>query len=247
VTNLFDLKNKRALITGASSGLGPYIAKQLDAAGASVIVHYYQNQAGAESLAAALNNPSFSIQADLTKAEKVVDLFQHSAPLDILINCAAAESQSVADLSDIDTKRWRETQQTNVEAPLILLQRLAVQDRAASVVNISSIEGTRPASGHGHYSTSKAALEMLTKSAALEFGSKNIRVNAIAPGLIWREGIEDNWPEGVAAWQDAAPLGRLIRPEQIASAVLFLCSSAAENITGTVLTIDAGLSVKSGW
>ena len=158
MTNLFDLKNKRALITGASSGLGPYIAKQLDAAGASVIVHYYQNQAGAESLAAALNNPSFSIQADLTKAEKVVDLFQHSAPLDILINCAAAESQSVADLSDIDT-----AQQTTVEAPLILLQQLAVQGRAASVVNISSIEGTRPASGHGHYSTSKAALEMLTK------------------------------------------------------------------------------------
>ena len=118
VKSLFDLKNKRALITGASSGLGPYIAKQLDAAGASVIVHYYQNQAGAESLAAALNNPSFWIQADLTKAEKVVDLFQHSAPLDILINCAAAESQSVADLSDIDTRRWREAQQTNVHPPV---------------------------------------------------------------------------------------------------------------------------------
>lgn len=88
---------------------------------------------------------------------------------------------------------------------------------------------------------------MLTRSAALEFGPKNIRVNAIAPGLIWREGIEINWPEGVTAWQESAPLGRLVMPEQIASAVVFLSSEAADSITGTVLTIDAGLTVKSGW
>ena len=88
---------------------------------------------------------------------------------------------------------------------------------------------------------------MLTKSAALEFGQLGIRVNAVAPGLIWRDGIEAGWPEGVNAWNEAAPLGRLVSPDDIASAVVFLSSEAAASITGTVLTIDCGLSVKSGW
>lgn len=247
MTDLFSVKDKRALVTGASSGLGPHIARQLDASGASVTIHYHQNQAGAESLAATLENPVALVQADLKQPASVIDLFRQAAPVDILVNCAAAESQDIAELGTVDSKRWRETQQINVEAPLMLMQQLAAQDRPASVINISSIEASRPAPAHGHYSTSKAALEMLTRSAALEFGPKNIRVNAIAPGLIWREGIETNWPEGVTAWQESAPLGRLVMPEQIASAVVFLSSEAADSITGTVLTIDAGLTVKSGW
>ena len=129
----------------------------------------------------------------------------------------------------------------------MLIQKLAEQGSSAAVINISSIEGSRPAPGHGHYSTSKAALEMLTKSAALEFGPIGLRVNAIAPGLIWRDGIEEGWPEGVKAWNAAAPLGRLVQPDDIANAVVFLSSDAAASITGIVLTIDCGLSIKPGW
>ena len=247
MTDAFSVRDKRALVTGASSGLGPVIARHLDAAGASVTVHYNHNQAGAESLAANLKNPAELVKADLNRQDSIVALFNKAAPVDILVNCAAAESQDMADLNVLESDRWRSTQQTNVEAPLLLIQQLAAQSQPASVVNISSIEGSRPAPGHGHYSTSKAALEMLTKSAALEFGGLGIRVNAVAPGLIWRDGIESSWPEGVNAWNEAAPLGQLVAPDDIASAVVFLSSEAAASITGTVLTIDCGLSVRSGW
>ena len=247
MTDLLSLDGKRALVTGASSGLGPIIATALDAAGASVGIHYHQNLEGAESLAATLTNPTTLLQADLNQSESVASLFEAAAPVNILVNCAAAESQNVEDLDKLDSERWRNTQQTNVEAPLVLIQKLAKQSSAAAVINISSIEGSRPAPGHGHYSTSKAALEMLTKSAALEFGAIGLRVNAIAPGLIWRDGIEEGWPEGVKAWNAAAPLGRLVQPDDIASAVVFLSSDAAASITGIVLTIDCGLSIKPGW
>ena len=247
MTDLLSLNGKRALVTGASSGLGPIIATALDAAGASVGIHYHQNLEGAESLAATLTNPTTLLQADLSQSESVASLFEAAAPVNILVNCAAVESQNVEDLDKLDSERWRNTQQTNVEAPLVLIQKLAKQSPAASVINISSIEGSRPAPGHGHYSTSKAALEMLTKSAALEFGPIGLRVNAIAPGLIWRDGIEEGWPEGVKAWNAAAPLGRLVQPDDIASAVVFLSSDAAASITGIVLTIDCGLSIKPGW
>ena len=242
-----SLNGKRALVTGASSGLGPIIATALDAAGASVGIHYHQNLEGAESLAATLTNPTTLLQSDLSQLESVASLFEAAAPVNILVNCAAAESQNVEDFDKLDSELWRNTQQTNVEAPLVLIQKLAEQRSAAAVINISSIEGSRPAPRHGHYSTSKAALEMLTKSAALEFGPIGLRVNAIAPGLIWRDGIEEGWPEGVKAWNAAAPLGRLVQPDDIASAVVFLSSDAAASITGIVLTIDCGLSIKPGW
>ena len=243
----FSLKGKRALVTGASSGLGAFIAMHLDAAGAYVTIHYHKNQAGAESLTANLTNPAELIKADLNNHDSIIALFNRAAPVDILVNCAAAESQDVTDLNALESKRWRSTQQTNVEAPLLLIQQLAAQSQPACVTNISSIEGSRPAPGHSHYSASKAALEMLTKSAALEFGQLGIRVNAVAPGLIWRDGIEAGWPEGVNAWNEATPLGRLVSPDDIASAVVFLSSEAAASITGIVLTIDCGLSVRSGW
>ena len=243
----FSLKSKRALVTGGSSGLGPFIVRHLDAAGASVTVHYHGNKAGAESIAATLENPTEVVQADLKQPDAIVRLFEQSSPIDILINCAATESQDVAELKLLSSDRWRDTQRINVEAPLRLIQKLAAESRPSSVVNISSIEGERPAQGHGHYSASKATLEMLTKSAALEFGQMGIRVNAIAPGLIWRENIDSVWPEGVNAWTEATPLGRLVSPDNIGSAVVFLSSEAAASITGTVLTIDCGLSVKSGW
>ena len=126
MTDAFSVKDKRALVTGASSGLGPVIARHLDAAGASVTVHYNHNQAGAESLAANLKNPAELVKADLNRQDSIVALFNKAAPVDILVNCAAAESQDMADLNVLESDRWRSTQQTNVEAPLLLIQQLAV-------------------------------------------------------------------------------------------------------------------------
>jgi len=246
-----SLEGMTALVTGGSGGLGSFIVTKLDEAGAAVAVHYHQNKSGAEALLQGLQQPGISVGADLEKENEVRALFQSTreqlGPVSILVNCAAADSQNVVDLGSLSLETWASTQRTNVNAPLLLTQMFAAQGIGGSVVNISSIEGNRPARGHGHYSASKAALEMLTKSSALEYGEAGVRVNAIAPGLIWRQDIEKNWPQGVASWKEAAPTGRLVQPEDIAMTVLFFASNASASITGTVLPVDMGMSIQPGW
>jgi NAD(P)-dependent dehydrogenase (short-subunit alcohol dehydrogenase family) len=246
---LLSLTGRHALVTGASGGIGACIASTLDAAGASITAHYNHNRTGADEVIRNLGNNGQAIGADLKSSDAVNSLFNKSVealgPVSILVNCAAV--QAVSPLKDTSLKSWSDMQQTNVEAVFQLSQLFAAQNQPGVIINISSIEGSRPAVGHSHYATSKAALEMLTKTAALELGPGNIRVNAVAPGLIWREGIEEAWPEGVNSWKQRAPLGRLGHANDVANAVLFLASDAASFITGTVLTVDGGMLTQPGW
>jgi NAD(P)-dependent dehydrogenase (short-subunit alcohol dehydrogenase family) len=110
-----------------------------------------------------------------------------------------------------------------------------------AVVNIGSIEGLRPAPAHAHYGASKAALSHLTRAAALDLGPHGIRVNLVMPGLIWSPSLEAEWPDGVQRWLQAAPLGRLGRPEDVANACLYLASDAAAFVTGAELAVDGGV------
>lgn len=246
---LLALTGKHALVTGASSGIGACIASRLDAAGARVTVHYNHNQTGAHQLVTNLTNKGHAIQGDLKSRDAINLLFKQAVealgPVSILVNCAA--EQTLFPLADMSLESWSNMLQTNVDAVFQLSQLFAAQNLAGAIVNISSIEGSRPARGHSHYSTSKAALEMLTKAAALELGPSNIRVNAVAPGLIWRDGIEQDWPEGVDSWKERAPLRRLGHPKDVANAVLFLASDASSFITGSVLTVDGGMLTQPGW
>lgn len=116
-----------------------------------------------------------------------------------------------------------------------------------SIVHIASIEGSRPAVGHAHYSASKAGLIMFARSAALEYGARGIRVNTVSPGLIDRPGLDRDWPEGVARWHAAAPLRRLGCPEDIGDACVFLASPSASWITGHDLVVDGGVSAHPTW
>ncbi len=118
---------------------------------------------------------------------------------------------------------------------------------SGSIVKIASIEGLDPASGHGHYATTKAGLIMFTRACALEYGDDRIRVNSVSPGLIDREGLDEDWPDGVARWHDKAPLKRMGLPNDVADAVLFLVSPAARWISGANLVVDGGMSAQSKW
>ena len=116
-----------------------------------------------------------------------------------------------------------------------------------AVVNIASIEGLAPAHGHSHYAAAKAAVLHHTRAAALELGRSGVRVNAVAPGLIDRPGLTDDWPEGVERWTSVVPLNRLGQPEDVADACLFLSSPAARWITGATLVVDGGVLTRNTW
>ncbi len=256
VARLFDLSGRTAIVTGASGGIGAGIARRFGEAGAAVVCHYNSNAAAAEKLADAIRSAggkAVAVQADVASGDGAASLVEQAVAafggVDILVNNAG--QQPVQMLAEMPEADWSAMLAANVTGPFLLVRAFAAQLRAAgkpgSVVNIASIEGHNPAPGHGHYATSKAALLMFTKAAALEFGGAGIRVNSICPGLIHRDGIEAGWPEGVARWQAAAALGRLGRPDDIADAALFLASDAARWITGADLVVDGGVSARPTW
>jgi NAD(P)-dependent dehydrogenase (short-subunit alcohol dehydrogenase family) len=121
---------------------------------------------------------------------------------------------------------------------------MIAQGQGGAIVNVTSIEAENPAPAHSHYNAAKAGAAMHTRAAAQELGPHGIRVNAVAPGLVWREGLDEAWPDGVARYLNAAPLGRLGQPEDVADACLFLASPAARWITGASLTVDGGVMTR---
>ncbi|HZD53862.1 MAG TPA: SDR family oxidoreductase, partial [Woeseiaceae bacterium] len=147
-------------------------------------------------------------------------------------------------LLEMSDEEWRTMYRSNADTAFLSLQAEAREMKAAgggAIVNIASIAALSPGPAHAHYNSAKAAVVMLTRSAAQELGRYNIRVNAVSPGLIARPGIEQQWPDGVARWLATAPLGRLGQPEDVADACLFLASPAARWITGHNLVVDGGM------
>ncbi|MGW0517586.1 SDR family NAD(P)-dependent oxidoreductase [Crossiella sp. NPDC003009] len=248
-----DLSGTVTLITGAAGGLGHGLARRFAEAGAAVAVHYRTSVTQAHALVAELQDRgtnALALPADLLSPDQVRHLIEstvdHFGRLDTLVNNAAV--QPVQPLPEMTFDQWREVLDTNLDA-VFLTTSTAVRrmDPGSSVVNIASIEGSQPAFGHAHYSTAKAALLMHTRTAALEYGPLGIRVNAVSPGLLHREGLETQWPEGVERWQRAAPLGRLGQPEDVGNACVFLASPLASWITGQNLVVDGGMSTHPNW
>jgi len=245
--DLLNLTGERVLVTGASGNIGRAIALRLGAAGAQVIAHYHRNAAAADALLRELGAGQV-LQADLSDEAAVERLLADSEPTQLVHNAAA---QFVQNLSDMSLSEWQAMQAANLDSAFLLTQGAArawqAAGRAGAIVNIASIEALDPAVGHAHYATSKAGLLMLSRAAALEFGSANVRVNCVSPGLIDRDGLADDWPDGVARWRERAPLGRLGTPNDVADAVLFLLSPAARWISGTNLVVDGGMMAQGKW
>ena len=246
-SELLDLSEETILVTGASGNLGSSIALRLAEAGASIVAHYRTNEAAAAWLLDQLGRGE-TVQADLADEQAVTELFEAVRPTMVVHNAAA---QPVRALGDMSFAEWRQVMAANLDSAFLVTRAAALSwveaGRAGAIVNIGSIEGLDPASGHGHYATSKAGLLMLTRAAALEFGSSGIRVNGVSPGLIDREGLARDWPDGVHRWQDRVPLGRLGSPNDVADAVLFLLSPAARWISGANLVVDGGMSAQNRW
>lgn len=254
--NLLDLHGHSVLVTGASGNIGRCIALRLAEAGASIVVHYSTRKGNAQSLQAdieASGGSAVLAQADLRSDSSTAGMFERlktdGASFDLLVNNAAV--QPTQTLAETTREDWRYLQESNVESAFAVSKSAVAAWRGAGVagamVNIASIEGMDPSIGHAHYATSKAAVLMMTRALALECGEHGIRVNSVSPGLIEREGLANQWPDGVMNWLQNVPLKRVGLPGDVADAVLFLLSPAARWISGTNLVVDGGMSSVSRW
>ncbi len=231
-----------ALITGATAGIGYAIALELARQGADVIVHGRNAERGDKTVQAIENVGSRArfVAADLSQADDVRRLAAEAGDVDILINNAGIyEFASTFDTDDADFDTHFDI---NLRAPYVLVQKLVpgmIERGHGSVVNISTVAASTPSAEAGLYGASKAALDLLTKLWADEFGAAGVRVNAIAPGPTQTEGTA-GLADIVEGLGRTRALQRIAGPDEIARAVAFVASPAASYINGVVLPVDGG-------
>ena len=246
------LSNKVALVTGASSGLGKEIALQLAKEGAQVVVHYNKNKKGAEEVVSLIkqqNGTAFLVQSDLSTgnldqvAEKMIsEVLKLVSTIDYLVNNAADQTLDPED--PLDEEVMNSIMFTNVLAPQAIVKAcLNIFKPGSAIVNITSVEAEHPFPNHSIYASSKAALTRYTELAAVELAAMGVRCNAVAPGLVDREGLVNAWPEGVKKWNDRSPNKRPVTASEVAKTVSFLLSDEASGITGISVSVDGGWSV----
>ena len=248
---MIDLAGKVVLVTGAGGGIGGGIVRRFVATGATVVAH--TRHSPTDHLRYPGGEPVATVRADLATSDGpqqvIDDALELHGRLDGLVNNAGA--QPIARFDTLTDQQFTDMMDINVTATHRLTQRAAAAMRrhgdGGSIVHIASIEARHPTVMHGHYATSKAALVMHARAAALMYGPDGIRVNTVSPGLIDRPGLADDWPEGVTRYLAAAPLERLGTPEDVGDACVFLCSDLSRWITGTDLLVDGGVLTNTTW
>jgi 3-oxoacyl-[acyl-carrier protein] reductase len=237
-----SLEGRRALVTGASRGIGAAVARELAAAGAEVVVGFNSGADEAARLAGELGG--LAIQADVSSAEDAARLIDEAGELDILVNNAGLTRDGL--LARMPDDDWRAVIETNLSSVFYTCRavtRPMMKRRSGAIVNVSSIVGVHGNPGQTNYAASKAGIIGFTKSLARELGSRGVRANVVAPGYV-RTRLTDVLPEEARQLMLAnTPLGRLGEPGDVAGAVRFLCSDEASFITGEVLLVDGGLGM----
>jgi len=240
-----DLSGKNALVTGSTRGIGRAIAEALAKSGARVAV-VGRDLEKAQEAAAAVGNGSQGFACDVSDtaavAKLVADVEVAFGSIDILVNNAGiARDNLVMRLKDEDWDAVIDANLRGAFAAIRAVSRGMMKRRSGRIINISSIVGIIGNKGQANYAASKAGLIALTKSVAKELGSRNILVNAVAPGFIETEMTAAMTPEAREALGKQIALERLGAPQDVAATVAFLASDLASYITGQVLVVDGGM------
>ncbi|MFD4987680.1 SDR family NAD(P)-dependent oxidoreductase [Streptomyces sp. NPDC058374] len=241
---------RHVLITGAAGGIGRAIAAEFAAQGAVLTLADRDHTALDRQVARLAETASAAgaLTADLAAPEAPAELVRRAwaarGPVDVLVNAAGVYPS--LDMADVDAAAWDRLFAVNLRAPVLAtaaFAHLAVEHgRGGAVVNISSGSALRARPGGGPYASSKAALEMATRAAALELGAHGIRVNAVSPGFVPVDSACNPVSEEYAAAIGANPLGRAGTPEDVARAVRWIAGGDASWITGEILRVDGGSS-----
>jgi len=256
ILELFRLDGKKALVTGASGGIGSAVSKALAQAGADVVVHYHSNKDKAEELVDIIKSyqrESFAIQADISdydQVHKMASIIEDEwGRVDILFNNAGIGLTVEPEKST--KEQWLKVIDTNLNGVFYCAQaigRIMIKNGGGSIINNGSMSAeiiNRPE--EVSYSVSKAGVHNMTKGLAACWAKYNIRVNAIAPGYIATEmSLPEmrNRPEWVEKyWLDWTPQRRVADPEELSGLVVYLASDAASYVTGSAIFIDGGFTV----
>jgi 3-oxoacyl-[acyl-carrier protein] reductase len=245
---MFDLKDKAAIVTGSSLGIGSAAALYLAECGADVAVNYRKHDKEAKDLAdriEKMGRRALAIKCDVSSFSEVEKMIEEVTAefgrLDILVNNAGINRDGV--IWKMTEEMWDSVLDTDLKGYFNFIRAVSPkfrEQKSGRIVNVTSINGLRGKFGQANYSAAKAGIIGLTKAVARELGKYSINVNAVAPGMILTDmmaGLPDDIKQKAV---DETVLGRLGTPQEVASVIAFLCAEESRHITGEVIKIDGG-------
>jgi len=257
-----NLRNKVALVTGGSRGLGRAVVLGLAAEGAKVAINYYRDGAKgidlgpeaaelAQVVGAAYGVAVLAVPGDVAKSSDVTEMFERTeaglGPIDVLVNNAGV--WPTAYVKDMDEAEWNATLAVNLTGTFLTCREAVrrwlargAQGRIVNVVSQAAFQGST--TGHAHYAASKAGVVAFTVSLAREVAPHGICVNAVAPGMMTTEMAREALEKSAADYLKRIPLGRIADPAEVANVVAFLCSSRASYMTGATVDVTGGMLMR---
>ena len=246
-----SLSGKVALVTGSSRGIGRAIARKLASAGCDIAANYYNSHEQAEEISAEIREMgrrAWAMQANVADPQSIAELFDEFkkkfARLDIVVSNAA--SGVLKPLTDLTLKHWRWCMETNALALNLLAQQAApMMASGGRIIALSSLGSRHAIADYGFIGASKAALESLVRSLALELGPQGIRVNAVSAGVVDTDALKyfPGRSELLAEFKKRVPARKTLSVDDVANAVYLLCLPEAEMVSGQTLVVDGGFSI----